>query len=99
MNNNASNLRWCTPLENINFDNYDKELRNQKLKGNKNAVGRKNADNLTMRKRYIYILDGEEYSIGELILKLNCSKSKITESFRKNLGLVRSGRLTRKEVK
>ena len=99
LNNNASNLRWCTPFENINFDNYDKELRNQKLKGNKNAVGRKNANNLNMRKRYIYILDGEEYSIKELILKLNCSKSKITESFRKNLGLVRVGRLTRKEVK
>ena len=97
MNNNASNLRWCTPLENVNFDNYDKVLRRERLKGNTNAKGRRNID-ISERKRYIYILDGEEYSIRELITKLNCSKSKITESFRKNLGLVRSGRLTRKEV-
>ena len=98
LNNNASNLRWCTPFENVNFDNYDKVLRKERLKGNTNAKGRRNIDS-SERKRYIYILDGEEYSIRELITKLNCSKSKITESFRKNLGLVRSGRLTRKEIK
>ena len=99
MNNNASNLRWCTPLENVNFNNYTKEPAREKLRGNKNALGRKNSDNSTVGKRYIYILDNEEYSIRELMTKLNCSKSKITESFRKNLGLVRVGRLTRKEVK
>ena len=98
LNNNASNLRWCTPLENVNFNNYTKEPGREKLRGNKNAKGRRNIDS-SERKRYVYILDGEEYSIGKLIAKLNCSKSKITESFRKNLGLVRVGRLTRKEVK
>lgn len=98
LNNNASNLRWCTPFENVNFDNYDKEPAREKMRGNTNAKGRRNIDS-SERKRYIYILDGEEYSIKELISKLNCSKSKITESFRKNLGLVRVGRLTRKEVK
>ena len=99
LNNNASNLRWCTPFENVNFNNYTKEPAREKLRGNKNALGRKNSDNSTVGKRYIYILDNEEYSIRELMTKLNCSKSKITESFRRNLGLVRAGKLTRKEVK
>ena len=89
-NIHADNLRWATPYENSNADNYVK-ARNV---GNKNAVNKKKHTGPV--NRYTYFYDGNEYSLRELCLKLNCSKSKITESFRRNLGLVKAKRLTRK---
>lgn len=91
LNNNAYNLRWCTALENSNFKNF--KGRAGGPKGNKHAVGRKVPKSYN---RYIYIYNNNEYKISELCKVLNCSKSCITESFRRNLGLVASGKLTRR---
>ena len=94
-NNNASNLRWVTPYENINAGNYNFG-RHGARPGNKNACGRKlfTGDHI----RYIYFYENKPYfGVGEIAEKLQCSKSKITESFRKNLGLVKQGKLTRIE--
>ena len=96
LNWHASNLRWCTPLENKNFDNWDRTRMCEKLKGNKNAVGKRKPAEYH---RYIYIYNGKEYNVRELAKELKCSKSKITESFRINGGLVKSGELTRKIIK
>lgn len=92
LDNNASNLRWCTPYENLNYDNFS---RGGAPKGNQNAKGHRAS---TSSNRYVYYYDGTRYeSSGDLANALGWSKSKVTESFRKNLGLVRSGRLTRCE--
>lgn len=93
LNNHASNLRWCTPYQNANFDNYNKDNRKNSLKGNHNACGRKPGKHV---RNYIYTLDGVDYKIRELCEFLGCSKSAITEAFRKNHGLVKQGRLTRR---
>lgn len=87
----AGNLRWCTQMENI--DNMDRVKKCEKLKGNQNAKGKRNSET---HYRYEYIYDGKTYSLKELCAELKCSKSKITESFRKDFGLVKLGRLTRK---
>ena len=94
-NNCASNLEWKTTYENLNEEDAKKK-RSAGLKGNKNAQGKHNRIERKVN-RYIYILDGVEYDgIRSVAKALNCSKSKITESFRRNLGLVRIKRLTRK---
>ena len=90
LNNHASNLEWKTDYEYLNSNNYTKA----KNYGNKNALGKRKHTGTT--NRYTYNYDGTEYSLRDLCLKLNCSKSKITESFRRNIGLVKAGRLTRK---
>lgn len=90
MNNNISNLRWCTPYENINFNNYNKEPGRQF--GNKNAIGKKPS---ISHCSYYYLYENTFYDIKGICNKLGCSRSKITESFRRNLGLVRSGKLKR----
>lgn len=95
LNFKASNLRWCTPEENVNFDNYDKNKRSKALMNNQNALGRKVAD--PHPRKYIYHYKDKDYSITELCKELNCSRSKITESFRRNLSLVKRGELTRSE--
>lgn len=94
MNYKASNLEWVTQYENLNKDDLNK-LRSEKMKGNKNAKGHHHTANT--HKRYKYFLNGQEMTIKELTEFLKCSKSKITESFRRNLGLVRTGMLTREE--
>lgn len=93
-NNNYKNLRWFSNYENYNADNWDHDSKSEKLKGNKNACGKKKSSS---KVRYIYTLDGVDYeSIKELMKVLKCCKSKITEAFRKNYGLVKTGRLTRR---
>lgn len=91
-NNSADNLEWCTDLYNVNYG-----TRNQRaahgLKGNQNAKNKKKSITPC---RYIYIYNGKEYDIATLSEELKCSKSKITEAFRMNYGLVRLGLLTRK---
>lgn len=94
MNYKASNLEWVTQYENLNKDELNK-LRSEKMKGNKNAKGHHHSSNT--HKKYKYFLNGQEMTIKELTEFLKCSKSKITESFRRNLGLVRTGMLTREE--
>ena len=96
-NCNANNLRWCTPIENLGFDNWDRTRKCEKLLGNKNAVGKRNYTG--PRHTYVYIYNNKEYTSKELAKELKCSKSKITESFRTNGGLVKSGELTRKIIK
>ena len=93
-NFSASNLRWCSPFENSNFNNFDREKRVEALKGNQNAKNKRTPKNVG-EVRYIYCYNGKEYNIKSLCKELNCAKSKITESFRSNLGLVRAGKLTR----
>lgn len=95
-NNHASNLRWATSLENSNANNYNTQTRRDKLKGNTHAKGRRSNGEPT--KYYMYTYNGKEYTLSEIILKLGCTKSKITESFRRNVGLVKSGELTRREI-
>lgn len=90
-NNNADNLRWCTFLENLNFDNYE---RKQGGIGNKNAKGRRITDKEHLR--YIYIYNNKEFSLSNLAKELNCSKSRITEAFRMNSVMVSSGTITRR---
>lgn len=90
-NYNADNLRWCTPYENVHFNNFKSGYIGAP-KGNQNAKGRKACKSVN---RYIYHYNGRDYNLTELSTALNCTKSKITESFRRNLGLVRSGLLTR----
>jgi len=92
-NNKASNLRWCTPFENSNYDNFSKLYHKGKI-GNQYAKGHKVREKT---KRYVYYYENEAYTLPGLCKYLNCSKSKITESFRRNLGLVKQGRLTRVE--
>ena len=95
LNNNANNLRWLTNYENINAGNYDFGRRGARP-GNKNACGRKLF--IGDHKRYIYFYEDKPYfGVGEIAEKLQCSKSKITESFRNNYGLVKQGKLTRIE--
>jgi hypothetical protein len=94
LDNRASNLRWCTPLENSNFKNANILVRSKANLHNKNAVNKSKYTGNNYR--YDYYLDGIKYeNIEDLTNKLDCSKSKITESFRRNIGLVRLGRLTR----
>ena len=95
LNNNASNLRWVTQYENINADNHRK---NGARPGNKNACGRKTGSECG-KNSYIYHYDGKEFSLEGICNYLGCSRSKITESFRKNYGLVKQGLLTRVNVK
>ena len=95
LNNNASNLRWVTQYENINADNHRK---NGARPGNKNACGRKTGSECG-KNSYIYHYDGKEFSLQGICNYLGCSRSKITESFRKNYGLVKQGLLTRVNVK
>lgn len=90
-NYNMSNLRWITSFENSH------NLAPGKLqgkKGNNNACGRRQPSEY---KRWIYMYQNKEYTLGELATELKCSKSRITESFRCNMGLVRMGILTRKQ--
>ena len=91
-NYHADNLRWATSLQNSNFDNFDRARMCEKLKGNQNAKNKKNPDSVP---RYDYYYKNKKYKINELCKELKCSKSKITESFRRNLGLVRLGELRR----
>ena len=93
-NNCVDNLRWCTSYENLNYENVGKIGART---GNKNAAGRKY--NPSSKTRFRYQFGGESYTMKELCEKLDCSRSKITESFRRNLGLVRSGELTRTILK
>lgn len=93
MNYKASNLEWTTQYENANKDDLNKK-RSEAMKGNKHAKGHRISDN---HKRYRYFLNGQEMTVKELTNFLKCSRSKITESFRRNLGLVRTGMLTREE--
>lgn len=93
-NFNASNLRWCSQLDNANFENYDKGKKSEALKGNQNAKNKKTPKNVG-ELRYTYHYNGKDYTMRGICKELNCNKSKITESFRKNLGLVRAGKLTR----
>lgn len=95
LNNKASNLRWCTNIENLNKGDIQSK-KAISLKGNQNAKGRKTLKHIP---RYIYIYDDKPYTLKSLCEILKCSKSKITESFRSNLGLVRAGKLTRVEIK
>lgn len=95
-NNHASNLRWATSLENSNANNYNTQTRRDKLKGNTNAKGKRMPAEPI--KYYEYIYGGKSYSLKELVLKLGCTKSKVTEAFRRNMGLVKSGELTRVEI-
>ena len=95
LNNNANNLRWVTQYENTNAGNHRK---NGAKKGNKNACGRKTGYERA-RNSYIYHYDGKEFSLEGICNYLGCSRSKITESFRKNYGLVKQGLLTRVNVK
>lgn len=95
LNNKVNNLRWCTNIENLNKDDIQAK-RSISLKGNQNAKGRKQCKHTH---RYIYIYDGKFYKLKNLCEILKCSKSKITESFRSNLGLVRAGKLKRVEIK
>ena len=97
LNNNASNLRWLTPYENTNAGNYNFGHHGAK-KGNKNACGRRTGYERA-RNSYIYHYDGKEFSLQGICDYLGCSRSKITESFRKNYGLVKQGLLTRVNVK
>jgi len=92
LDNRAENLRWVTPLENAKNVNPVKKTGK---KGNQNAKGRKQPTE--PRVRYIYTYEGKEYTLPELVKLLNCTNSKITESFRRNMGLVRTGKLTRKQ--
>lgn len=98
LDNRASNLRWCTPEENINFGDVQKR-RSKNLLGNAHAKCKHAKFKNGTTYRYIYTYEGEDYYIKELMTKLNCSKSKITEAFRKNSNLVKSGRLTRRPEK
>jgi AraC-like DNA-binding protein len=93
-NNNADNLRWCTSYENSNFGNFEKN--SKALIGNQNAKGGKQHGR---SERYIYTYEGNDYTMKELAEFLECSKSRITEAFRRNLGLVKQGRLTRRLIK
>ena len=87
LDNSSNNLRWVSAAENsANAEPYGAP------KGNKNAVGRKKS---ATHERYLYIYNNRIYTINELTDKLDCSKSKITESFRKNLNIVKSGTLSR----
>ena len=95
LNNNASNLRWVTPYENTNANNHRKSGARP---GNKNACGRRTGSRRD-RNSYIYHYDGKEFSLEGICNYLGCSRSKITESFRKNYGLVKQGLLTRVNVK
>ena len=95
LNNNASNLRWVTQYENINANNHRKQ---GAKKGNKNACGRKTGAKCG-KNSYIYHYDGKEFSLQGICDYLGCSRSKITESFRKNYGLVKQGLLTRVNIK
>lgn len=93
-NYHYSNLRWCTPYENSHYDNF-KQGKMGAQKGNTNAAKPHNILSIRKSYKYTYYLDGEPYDINTLVAKLGCSKSCITEAFRKNYGLVRIGRLTR----
>lgn len=90
LNNDISNLRWLSSYDNINAGNYEKRI--GALKGNQNAKGKKPS---ICTCRYYYLYEGSYYDMQGIMKKLNCSKSKITTSFAKNIGLVRAGKLTR----
>lgn len=92
LNNHSDNLEWCDYMYNINYGTANIR-KGHGLVGNKNAKGGKQKGTSL---RYIYCYENEEYTLSDLSKKLNCSKSKITEEFRRNLGLVRQGLLTRK---
>ena len=91
LNNDISNLRWLTSYDNSNAGNFIKHY-NGAPKGNQHAKGKKPSIHTC---RYYYLYENTFYDIKGICKKLNCTKSKITESFRSNLGLVRSGKLTR----
>lgn len=93
MNYHASNLEWVTQYENVNKDDIN-EQKSKRMKGNQHAKGHASP---RVYKRYKYFLNGQEMTLKELMEFLKCSQSKITESFRCNLGLVRLGMLTREE--
>lgn len=89
--NRASNLEWIDTMDMRKRTIYTKNY------GNKNATYKVNL-NHDPYKRYIYYYEGERLKLRELAAKLGCSKSCITEAFRKNLGLVKRGKLTREEI-
>lgn len=90
LHNDISNLRWLTSYENINAGNFTGN--HQGTPGNQNAKGKKPSISTC---RYFYLYENTFYDMKGICEKLNCTRSKITESFRRNLGLVRSGKLTR----
>lgn len=90
-NNDLTNLRWVTAFDNSNNPN---SRRAGAPKGNDNAKGHKGSH---CHNEWIYTYNGKDYqSAAELAEALGCSKSRITESFRKNIGLVARGLLTRR---
>lgn len=94
LNNSLDNLRWVSCLEN-SANVGDKKQ--GAPKGNKNGKG--HGYNPDSKKRYRYFYKGKgPYKLREMAKLLNCSHAKITESFRQNIGLVKSGELTRREV-
>lgn len=95
-NNDLSNLRWLTAYENANANNHVKKV--GAPKGNKNSANTETKKRkFANRPRWIYTYDGIDYNRVEDVAKaIGCSRSKITESFRKNYGLVRMGLLTRR---
>lgn len=93
LNNSVSNLEWVDYIQNINYGTANQK-KSKSLKGNQNAKGKRK--HIGKRNTYIYFYNGKKYTIRELLKELDCSKSKITEAFRRNLGLVKNGSLTRK---
>lgn len=93
-NYHCSNLRWCTSYENLHFNNMGNRHPGAR-KGNQHAAKPHKKPSTPKQYKYTYYLDGQPYDIHTLTAKLKCSKSCITEAFRKNYGLVRMGRLTR----
>lgn len=63
-------------------------------KGNTNSKGHTKSKKTVYR--FIYTCDGIDFGLSELANYLGCSKSTITESFRKNYGLVAKGLITRR---
>ena len=90
LHNDISNLRWLTSYENLNAGNFTDKI--GAPKDNQNSKGKKPS---ILTCYYFYLYENTFYDMKGICKKLNCTKSKITESFRKNLGLVRSGKLTR----
>lgn len=91
LNDDLSNLRWLTSYQNSHAGNHLGPV-GAKI-GNNNAKNHK----YVKGPRYYYTYKGNDYKSAKEVAKvIGCSVSKITESFRKNYGLVKQGILKRR---
>lgn len=79
------NLEYTTASDNINYGSRN-SIVSQKLEKNQNAVGHHYNTNAPRSGSFLYEYDGNNYTLGALADKLCCSKSAITEAYRKTTG-------------